>query len=195
MGDKRALYPGPERSVRLLAQRYSLPESTDCRMFVNRKLALEVQCSPYLKAFRRQKSKATVVRATKLLATGKTQLKERLTQLQGDFSILVKIWVSMLRHKFPKTSFETQISSASRTYGPTDFISGQGISLWKGNLLEILRFPYQRNKTTRFAVVQRFHYLSLHSPTVVLLSLPYWIEEAGGSYIIGDNLLNHQLDG
>ena len=58
--------------------------------------------------------------------------------------------------------------------------------------MEILRFPYQKQKLASFQF-SRFNYLSLHSPTVVLPN-PLLDEKQEEAYQRGDNLLNNQLD-
>ena len=63
----------------------------------------------------------------------------------------------------------------------------------QGNLLEILRFPYQKQKLPRFAVVQDSticHYIRQQ----LYYQTPYWMKKQEEAYYQGDNLLNRQLD-
>ncbi len=170
LGNKEALYHWVKKDNQV-ALEYSLPGIQQVAdVLVNGKLALEVQCSPLsqkLLGHRSQGYRSQGYQVIWLLGE-KLWLKERLTQLQRGFLYFSQnmgffVWELDLKRKILRLKYLLHQDLRGKLHFQVkEFPYG------KGNLLEILRFPYQKQKTTSFCSCARFHYLSLHSPTVVL---------------------------
>ena len=97
LGNKEALYHWAKKDCQV-ALEYALPEIQQIAdVLVNEKLALEVQCSPLSQKLLGDRSQGYRSQGYQViwLLGEKLWLKERLTQLQRDSSILVKILDSM----------------------------------------------------------------------------------------------------
>ena len=136
---------------------YPIPELKQIAdIFVNKQLALEVQCSPISCELLRERSngyRSLGIQVLWLLGE-KLWIKERLTQLQRDFlyfshNMGFHLWeldhkrrvlrLKYLLHQDLKGKLHYQVKEFS--YG-------------KGNLLEILRTPYQQQNLISFSVEQ-----------------------------------------
>ena len=136
---------------------YPIPELKQIAdIFINKQLALEIQCSPISCELLRERSngyRSLGIQVLWLLGE-KLWLKERLTQLQRDFlyfsnNMGFHIWeldhkkqvlrLKYLLHQDLKGKLHYQVKEFSYD---------------KGNLLEILRTPYQQQNLITFSVEQ-----------------------------------------
>ena len=160
-------------------------------IFINKQLALEIQCSPISCDLLRDRSngyRSLGIQVLWLLGE-KLWLKERLTKLQRDFlyfsnNMGFHIWeldhkkqvlrLKYLLHQDLKGKLHYQVKEFS--YG-------------KGNLLEILRSPYQKQTLITFSVEQDIdicHYIQKQ----LYYQNPYWMKQQAQAYLRGENLLN-----
>ena len=160
-------------------------------VLVNKQLAIEVQCSPLSSKLLQERSygyRSLGIQVLWLLGE-KLCLKERLTKLQKDFlyfsnNMGFHLWeldhkkqvlrLKYLLHQDLKGKLHYQVKEFS--YG-------------KGNLLEILRSPYQQQTLITFSVEQDIdicHYIQKQ----LYYQNPYWMKQQAQAYLRGENLLN-----
>lgn len=160
-------------------------------ILVNEQLALEVQCSPISCELLQERSdgyRSLGIQVLWLLGE-KLWLKERLTQLQRKFlyfsnNMGFHLWeldhkkqvlrLKYLLHQDLKGKLHYQVKEFS--YGT-------------GNLLEILRSPYQKQTLITFSVEQDrniCHYIQKQ----LYYQNPYWMKKQAQAYFRGENLLN-----
>ncbi|MFS9314759.1 competence protein CoiA family protein [Streptococcus infantis] len=171
---------------------YPIPELKQIAdIFVNKQLALEVQCSPISCDLLRERSngyRSLGIQVLWLLGE-KLWIKERLTQLQRDFlyfsnNMGFHIWeldhkrrvlrLKYLLHQDLKGKLHYQVKEFS--YG-------------KGNLLEILRTPYQQRNLISFSVEQDRD-ICYYIQKQLYYQNPYWMKQQAQAYLRGENLLN-----
>ena len=173
---------------------YPIPELKQIAdIFINKQLALEVQCSPISCELLRERSngyRSLGIQVLWLLGE-KLWIKERLTQLQRDFlyfsnNIGFHIWeldhkrqvlrLKYLLHQDLKGKLHYQVKEFS--YG-------------KGNLLEILRTPYQQQNLISFSVEQDRN-ICYYIQKQLYYQNPYWMKQQAQAYLRGENLLNRK---
>ena len=195
MGNKEALYHWAKKDNQV-ALEYSLPEIQQVAdVLVNGKLALEVQCSPLSQKLLGDRSQGYRSQGYQViwLLGEKLWLKERLTQLQRGFLYFSQnmgffVWELDLKRKILRLKYLLHQDLRGKLHFQVkEFPYGQG------NLLEILRFPYQKQKLASFAVSQDSticHYIRRQ----LYYQTPCWMKKQEEAYQRGDNLLNRQLD-
>ena len=160
-------------------------------IMINKQLAIEIQCSPLSSTLLKERSNGyrnSGIQVLWLLGE-KLWLKERLTKLQRDFlyfshNMGFHLWeldhkkqvlrLKYLLHQDLKGKLHYQVKEFS--YG-------------KGNLLEILRCPYQQQSPITFSVEQDrniCHYIQKQ----LYYQNPYWMKQQAQAYLRGENLLN-----
>ena len=171
---------------------YPIPELKQIAdIFINKQLALEIQCSPISCDLLRHRSngyRSLGIQVLWLLGE-KLWLRERLTKLQRDFlyfsnNMGFHIWeldhkkqvlrLKYLLHQDLKGKLHYQVKEFSYD---------------KGNLLEILRTPYQQQNLITFSVEQDkniCHYIQKQ----LYYQTPYWMKQQAQAYLRGENLLN-----
>ena len=173
---------------------YPIPELKQIAdIFINKQLALEVQCSPISCELLRERSngyRSLGIQVLWLLGE-KLWIKERLTQLQRDFlyfsnNMGFHIWeldhkrrvlrLKYLLHQDLKGKLHYQVKEFS--YG-------------KGNLLEILRTPYQQRNLISFSVEQDRN-ICYYIQKQLYYQNPYWMKQQAQAYLRGENLLNRK---
>ena len=160
-------------------------------ILINKQLAIEVQCSPLSSKLLQERSNGYRNSGIQVLwlVGEKLWLKERLTKLQRDFlyfsnNMGFHLWeldhkkqvlrLKYLLHQDLKGKLHYQVKEFS--YG-------------KGNLLEILRTPYQQQSLITFSVEQDreiCHYIQKQ----LYYQNPYWMKQQAQAYLRGENLLN-----
>ena len=160
-------------------------------ILINKQLAIEVQCSPLSSKLLQERSNGYRNSGIQVLwlVGEKLWLKERLTKLQRDFlyfsnNMGFHLWeldhkkqvlrLKYLLHQDLKGKLHYQLKEFS--YG-------------KGNLLEILRTPYQQQTLITFSVEQDTkicHYIQKQ----LYYQNPYWMKQQAQAYLRGENLLN-----
>ena len=162
---------------------YPIPELKQIAdIFINKQLALEVQCSPISCELLRERSngyRSLGIQVLWLLGE-KLWIKERLTQLQRDFlyfSNNMGFYLWELDHKRRVLRLKYllhQDLKGKLHYQVKEFSYG------KGNLLEILRTPYQQQNLISFSVEQD-------------RNICYYIQkQQAQAYLSGENLLNRK---
>ena len=173
---------------------YPIPELKQIDdIFINKQLALEVQCSPISCELLRERSngyQSLGIQVLWLLGE-KLWIKERLTQLQRDFlyfshNMGFHLWeldhkrrvlrLKYLLHQDLKGKLHYQVKEFS--YG-------------KGNLLEILRTPYQQQNLISFSVEQDRN-ICYYIQKQLYYQNPYWMKQQAQAYLRGENLLNRK---
>ena len=171
---------------------YPIPELKQIAdIFINKQLALEIQCSPISCDLLRDRSngyRSLGIQVLWLLGE-KLWLRERLTKLQRDFlyfsnNMGFHIWeldhkkqvlrLKYLLHQDLKGKLHYQVKEFSYD---------------KENLLEILRTPYQQQNLITFSVEQDkniCHYIQKQ----LYYQTPYWMKQQAQAYLRGENLLN-----
>ena len=160
-------------------------------IFINKQLALEIQCSPISCELLRERSngyRSLGIQVLWLLGE-KLWLKERLTKLQRDFlyfSNNMGFYLWELDHKKQVLRLKYllhQDLKGKLHYQVKEFSYG------KGNLLEILRTPYHQQNLTIFSVEQDkniCHYIQKQ----LYYQNPIWMKKQAQAYLRGENLLN-----
>ena len=171
---------------------YPIPELKQIAdIFINKQLALEIQCSPISCELLRDRSngyRSLGIQVLWLLGE-KLWLRERLSKLQRDFlyfSNNMGFYVWELDHKQQVLRLKYllhQDLKGKLHYQVKEF------SYDKGNLLEILRTPYQQQNLITFSVEQDkniCHYIQKQ----LYYQTPYWMKQQAQAYLRGENLLN-----
>ena len=160
-------------------------------ILINNQLAIEVQCSPLSSKLLQERSNGYRNSGIQVLwlVGEKLWLKERLTKLQRDFlyfsnNMGFHLWeldhkkqvlrLKYLLHQDLKGKLHYQVKE---------------FSFGKGNLLEILRTPYQQQSLITFSVEQDrkiCHYIQKQ----LYYQNPYWMKQQAQAYLRGENLLN-----
>ena len=160
-------------------------------ILINKQLAIEVQCSPLSSKLLQERSNGYRNSGIQVLwlVGEKLWLKERLTKLQRDFlyfsnNMGFHLWeldhkkqvlrLKYLLHQDLKGKLHYQVKE---------------FSFGKGNLLEILRSPYQQQALITFSVEQDrkiCHYIQKQ----LYYQNPYWMKQQAQAYLRGENLLN-----
>ena len=160
-------------------------------ILINKQLAIEVQCSPLSSKLLQERSNGyrnSGIQVLWLLGE-KLWLKERLTKLQRDFlyfSNNMGFYLWELDHKNQVLRLKYllhQDLKGKLHYQVKEFSYG------KGNLLEILRSPYQQQALITFSVEQDrkiCHYIQKQ----LYYQNPYWMKQQAQAYLRGENLLN-----
>ena len=171
---------------------YPIPELKQIAdIFVNKQLALEVQCSPISCGLLRERSngyRSLGIQVLWLLGE-KLWIKERLTQLQRDFlyfSHNMGFYLWELDHKRRVLRLKYllhQDLKGKLHYQVKEF------SYDKGNLLEILRTPYQQRNLISFSVEQDRN-ICYYIQKQLYYQNPYWMRQQAQAYLRGENLLN-----
>ena len=160
-------------------------------IFINKQLALEIQCSPISCDLLRDRSngyRSLGIQVLWLLGE-KLWLRERLTKLQRDFlyfsnNMGFHIWE--LDHKKQVLRLKYllhQDLKGKLHYQLKEFFYG------KGNLLEILRTPYHQQNLTTFSVEQDKN-ICRYIQKQLYYQNPYWMKKQAQAYLRGENLLN-----
>ena len=189
---KRLFYWAKENDA--VEMEYPIPELKQIAdIFINKQLALEVQCSPISCELLRERSngyRSLGIQVLWLLGE-KLWLNERLTQLQRDFlyfsnNMGFHIWeldhkrrvlrLKYLLHQDLKGKLHYQVKEFS--YG-------------KGNLIEILRTPYQQRSLISFSVEQDRN-ICYYIQKQLYYQNPYWMKQQAQAYLRGENLLNRK---
>ena len=160
-------------------------------ILINQQLAIEVQCSPLSSKLLQERSNGYRNSGIQVLwlVGEKLWLKERLTKLQRDFlyfsnNMGFHLWE--LDHKKQVLRLKYllhQDLKGKLHYQVKEFPFG------KGNLLEILRSPYQQQALITFSVEQDrkiCHYIQKQ----LYYQNPYWMKMQAQAYLRGENLLN-----
>lgn len=195
LGNKEALYHWAKKDSQVAVE-YALPEIQQIAdVLVNGRLALEVQCSSLPQKILHDRSQGYRSQGYQVLwlLGEKLWLKERLTQLQRGFLYFSQnmgfyVWELDLKKQVLRLKYLIhQDLRGELHFQVKEFPFGQG------NLLEILRFPYQKQRLSGFTVVQDpniCHYIRQQ----LYYQTPYWMKKQEEAYQQGDNLLNHKLD-
>ena len=160
-------------------------------IFINKQLALEIQCSPISCDLLRDRSngyQSLGIQVLWLLGE-KLWLRERLSKLQRDFlyfsnNMGFHIWE--LDHKKQVLRLKYllhQDLKGKLYYQIREFPYGQG------NLIEILRLPYQKQRIASMDVSQD-ETICDYIRQQLYYKNPYWMRKQGEAYAQGKNLLN-----
>ena len=173
---------------------YPIPELKQIAdILINKQLALEVQCSPISCELLRERSngyRSLGIQVLWLLGE-KLWIKERLTQLQRDFlyfSNNMGFYLWELDHKRRVLRLKYllhQDLKGKLHYQVKEFSYG------KGNLLEILRTPYQQQNLISFSVEQDRN-ICYYIQKQLYYQNPYWMKQQAQAYLSGENLLNRK---
>ena len=174
---------------------YPIPELKQIAdIFINKQLALEIQCSPISCDLLRERSngyRSFGIQVLWLLGE-KLWLRERLTKLQRDFlyfsnNMGFHIWE--LDHKKQVLRLKYllhQDLKGNLYYQIREFPYGQG------NLIEILRLPYQKQRIASMDVSQD-ETICDYIRQQLYYKNPYWMRKQGEAYAQGKNLLNFDV--
>ena len=160
-------------------------------ILINKQLAIEVQCSPLSSKLLQERSNGyrnSGIQVLWLLGE-KLWLKKRLTKLQRDFlyfsnNMGFHFWE--LDHK--KQVLRLKYLLHQDLKGKLHY-KVKEFPFDKGNLLEILRTPYQQQTLITFSVEQDTkicHYIQKQ----LYYQNPYWMKQQAQAYLRGENLLN-----
>ena len=174
---------------------YPLPELKQIAdVFVNGHLALEVQCSPLSQKLLKERSEGYRSQGYQVLwlLGEKLWLKERLTRLQEGFLYFSQnmgfyVWEldsekQVLRLKY----LIHQDLRGKLHYQIKEFLYGQA------SLLEILRFPYKKQKISHFTVSEDKD-ICRYIQQQLYYQNPIWMKEQAEAYQKGENLLTYGL--
>ena len=156
LANKESLYHWLKKDTEVQLE-YPLPELKQIAdVFVNGNLALEVQCSPLPQKVLKERSEGYRSQGYQVLwlLGQKLWLKERLTRLQQGFLYFSQnmgfyVWeVDKEKHLLRLKYLIHQDLRGKLHYQIKEFPYGQD------SLLEILRFPYKKQKISSFSVSQ-----------------------------------------
>ena len=173
---------------------YPIPELKQIAdIFINKQLALEVQCSPISCELLRERSngyRSLGIQVLWLLGE-KLWIKERLTQLQRDFlyfshNMGFHLWELDHKRRVLRLKYLLhQDLKGKLHYQVKEF------SYCKGNLLEILRTPYQQQNLISFSVEQDRN-ICYYIQKQLYYQNRYWMKQQAQAYLRGENLLNRK---
>ncbi len=163
-------------------------------VFVNRKLALEVQCSNLSQKILQERSEGYRSNGNQVLwlLGKKLWLKERLTCLQYDFLYFSQnmgffAWELDQEKKVLRLKYLLHQDLRGKLhYKIKEFPFGQG------KLLEIFRFPFKQKNVTSLIVSQDkdiCHYIRKQ----LYYQNPLWMKRQAEAYQRGENLLTYDL--
>ena len=187
---KRLFYWAKENDE--VEMEYPIPELKQIAdIFINKQLALEIQCSPISCDLLRDRSNGYRRLGLQVLwlLGEKLWLRERLTKLQRDFlyfSNNMGFYVWELDHKQQVLRLKYllhQDLKGNLYYQIREFPYGQG------NLIEILRLPYQKQRMASMDVSQD-ETICDYIRQQLYYKNPYWMRKQGEAYAQGKNLLN-----
>ena len=195
LANKEALYIWSKKDNQV-ALEYSLPEIQQVAdLFLNKKLALEIQCSPLSQKILGERSQGYHSLGYQViwLLGEKLWLKERLTKLQRGFLYFSQnmgfyVWEIDSKKQVLRLKYLLHQDLRGRLH-----FQSKEFPLGKGKLLDILRLPYQKQELTSFSVPQDkniCHYIRQQ----LYYQTPYWMKKQEQAYQQGDNLLNHKFE-
>ena len=160
-------------------------------ILVRGNLALEIQCSPIRQSILAERSRGYRSHGFKVLwlLGEKLWLKERLTQLQRGFLYFSNnmgfyVWELDLKNELLRLKYLLHQDLRGKLHYQTkEFPYG------KGNLLEILRIPYQKQILQCFTVEQD-RYICSYIRQQLYYQNSYWMKKQSQAYLVGKNLLN-----
>ena len=171
---------------------YPIPELKQIAdIFINKQLALEIQCSPISCDLLRERSngyRSLGIQVLWLLGE-KLWLRERLTKLQRDFlyfsnNMGFHLWELDQQRDILRLKYMIhQDLKGNLYYQIREFPYGQG------NLIEILRLPYQKQRIASMDVSQD-ETICDYIRQQLYYKNPYWMRKQGEAYAQGKNLLN-----
>ena len=160
-------------------------------ILINKQLAIEVQCSPLSSKLLQERSNGYRNSGIQVLwlVGEKLWLKERLTKLQRDFlyfsnNMGFHLWELDHKKQVLRLKYLLHQDLKGKLYYQV-----KEFSFGKGNLLEILRTPYQQQTLITFSVEQDreiCHYIQKQ----LYYQNPYWMKQQAQAYLRGENLLN-----
>ena len=187
---KRLFYWAKENDE--VEMEYPIPELKQITdIFINKQLALEVQCSPISCELLRERSngyRSLGIQVLWLLGE-KLWLRERLTKLQRDFlyfsnNMGFHLWELDQQRDILRLKYMIhQDLKGNLYYQIREFPYGQG------NLIEILRLPYQKQRIASMDVSQD-ETICDYIRQQLYYKNPYWMRKQGEAYAQGKNLLN-----
>ena len=194
LANKESLYHWLKTEAEVQLE-YPLPELKQIAdVFVNGNLALEVQCSPLPQKILKERSEGYRSQGYQVLwlLGEKLWLQERLTRLQEGFLYFSQnmgfyVWEldkekQLLRLKY----LIHQDLRGKLYYQIKKFPYGHG------SLLEILRFPYKKQKISSFSVSQDKD-ICRYIQQQLYYQNPFWMKEQAEAYKKGENLLTYGL--
>ena len=155
-------------------------------VFVNGNLVLEVQCSPLPQKILKERSEGYRSQGYQVLwlLGEKLWLKERLTRLQN---MGFYVWeVDKEKHLLRLKYLIHQDLRGKLHYQIKEFPYGQA------SLLEILRYPYKKQKISHFTVLQDKD-ICRYIRQQLFYQNPIWMKEQAEAYQKGENLLIYGL--
>ena len=187
---KRLFYWAKENDE--VEMEYPIPELKQIAdIFINKKIALEIQCSPISCELLRERSNGYRRLGIQVLwlVGQKLWLKERLTQLQRDLlsfsqNMGFHLWELDQQRDILRLKYMIhQDLKGNLYYLIREFPYGQG------NLIEILRLPYQKQRIASMDVAQD-ETICDYIRQQLYYKNPYWMRKQGEAYAQGKNLLN-----
>ncbi|WP_049543523.1 competence protein CoiA [Streptococcus pseudopneumoniae] len=174
---------------------YPLPDLKQIAdVFVNRNLALEVQCSPLPQKVLKERSEGYRSQGYQVLwlLGEKLWFKERLTRLQEGFLYFSQnmgfyVWELDSEKQVLKLKYLIHQDLRGRLhYQIKEFPYGHG------SLLEILRLPYKKQKISHFTVSQDKD-ICRYIRQQLFYQNPIWMKAQAEAYQKGENLLTYEL--
>ncbi|MFS9259024.1 competence protein CoiA family protein [Streptococcus infantis] len=187
---KRLFYWAKENDE--VEMEYPIPELKQIAdIFINKKIALEIQCSPISCELLRERSNGYRRLGIQVLwlVGQKLWLKERLTHLQRDLlsfsqNMGFHLWELDQQRDILRLKYMIhQDLKGNLYYLIREFPYGQG------NLIEILRLPYQKQRIASMDVAQD-ETICDYIRQQLYYKNPYWMRKQGEAYAQGKNLLN-----
>ncbi len=191
LGNKQALFYWAKKDNEV-AMEYSIAQCQQIAdILVRGKLALEIQCSPISQRVLAERSRGYRNHGFQVLwlLGEKLWLKERLTQLQRGFLCFSQnmgfyVWELDFKKELLRLKYLLhQDLRGNLYYQIKEFPYGNG------NLLEILRIPYQKQRLKCFTVEQD-RYICSYIRKQLYYQHPYWMKKQSQAYLVGKNLLN-----
>ena len=193
---KASLYDWGSKEARTEVE-YYLPEFQQIAdlLVVDKRLALEVQCSPL--SLERLKERSDAYRAhgyqVYWLLGEKLWLKERLSNLQAGFLYFSQnrgfhLWELDLSKKEVRLQYLIHEDLRGRLHYKTEVFS-----FGKGPLLEMLRTPYLKQPLQQLPVDLDRHFLS-YVRQQLFYRQPRWMKLQEQLYLQGHHLLEKDLD-
>ncbi|KXU04220.1 Competence protein CoiA [Streptococcus oralis] len=162
---------------------------------LNGSLALEVQCSALSQKRLQERSQGYSGQGYQVLwiLGEKLWLKERLTRLQRGFLYFSQnmgfhVWELDYKRRVLRLKYLIHQDLRGKLY-----FQIKEFSFGQGNLLKILRYPYQKQSLSSFTVPQDptiCHYIRQQ----LYYQTPYWMKQQEEAYQQGKNLLTYELE-